>query len=328
MTDTLELPKKQRSFRYLAGLYETDSETVLKACLEMDRPNEAADIISSGALSPGGLAYEIPIDTDDGEQWLEVIERNPEHEPGVFTCYCVSEGFIEISEEQQRQYKYDRDWLIKVLKTYLNLSGGQVTVISELLEWLGNIHVDGQPYQILLARHLTSMSGFKSIYQGLESWQGKAPGVVLTVSERFDHLLPLPGGYPIVSIMSLLSADDPCEIDARKLKDILRATFQPEVESLEVQWEYYGSQGRFEASDREPWDIRGGQRCKVASMIYDAWLAGNRGVTTDQIREEGISYTHPRNCFNDSSQWEDYVQYEGKLWRLKAEPRSRRSAVS
>ncbi|WP_257291730.1 hypothetical protein [Endozoicomonas sp. ONNA1] len=328
MTDALKLPKKQRSFCYLAGLYETDSETVLKACLENDRPNEASDIVSSGALTPGGLASVIPIDTDDGELWLEVIERNPEREPGVYTCYCVSEGFVEVTEDQERQYKYDRDWLIKVLKNHLKLSGEQVTVIPELLEWLGNIQVDGQPYQVLLARHLTSMSGFKSIYQNLESWQGKAPGVVLTVSERFDHLLPLPGPYPIVSIMSLLSSEGPCEIDTRKLKDVLRATFQPDLGSLEVEWEYYGSQGRFEASGCEPWDIRGGQRCKVANMIYDAWLAGNRGVTTEQIKEEGISYTHPRNCFNDSDQWEDYIQYENRLWSLKAEPRSRRAGVS
>ncbi|WP_422472603.1 hypothetical protein [Endozoicomonas sp. ALB032] len=327
MTDALKLPRKQRSFHYLAGLYETDSETVLKICLENDRPNEATDIISSGALTPGGLASVIPIDTDDGELWLEVIERNPEREPGVFTCYCVSEGFVEVTEEQQRQYKYDRDWLIKVLKSHLKLSGEQVTVIPELLEWLGNIQVDGQPYQVLLARHLTSMSGFKSIYQSLESWKGKAPGVVLTVSERFDHLLPLPGPYPIVSIMSLLSSDGPCEIDARKLKDVLRATFEPEAESVEVRWECYDNQGRFEADNREPWDISGGQRCKVASMIYDAWLMGNRGVTTSQLREEGIGYTRPSNCFNDSDLWQEYIQYENRLWSLKAPPRSRRKTT-
>ncbi|KEQ17152.1 hypothetical protein [Endozoicomonas numazuensis] len=139
MTDALKLPDKQRSFRYLAGLYETDFDTVLKASLDIDRPNEAADIVSSGALTPGGLTYDIPIDTDDGEQWLEVVER----EPGVYTCYCVSEGFVEVTEEQQRQYKYDRGWLIKVLKSHLKLSGEQVTVIPELLEWLGNTQVSG-----------------------------------------------------------------------------------------------------------------------------------------------------------------------------------------
>ena len=327
MTEALKLPNKQRSFRYLSGLYETDSETVLKACLDMDRPNEAADIISSGALTPGGLAYEIPIDTDDGPQWLEVIERNPEHEPGVFTCYCVSEGFVEVTEEQQRQYKYDRDWLVKVLKTHLKLTGGQASVVPNQLEWLGNIHVDGQPYQVLLARHLTSMNGFKSIYQGLESWSGKSAGIVLTVSERYDHLLPLPGGYPVVSIMSLLSLESPCKIDVQKLKELLRTTFQPDLEPLEVQWKCYGNQGRFEASDRRPWDIRGGQRCTVASMIYDAWLMGNRGVTTEQLREEGIGYTRPSNCFNDGDHWEEYILYEKRLWSLKAHPRPRRKTI-
>ncbi|WP_422137667.1 hypothetical protein [Endozoicomonas sp. ALC020] len=323
MTDTLELPKKQRSFRYLAGLYETDSETVLKACLEKDRPNEASDIVSSGALTPGGLASVIPIDTDDGELWLEVIERNPEREPGVYTCYCVSEGFVEVTEEQQRQYKYDRDWLIKVLNSHLKLSGEQVTVIPELLEWLGNIQVDGQPYQVLLARHLTSMNGFKSIYQSLESWKGKAPGVVLTVSERFDHLLPLPGGYPIVSIMSLLSSEGPCEINVRKLKDVLRETFELDPGSLEVQWSVQGLVGRFEADDREPWDIRGEKRCTVTTLIYDAWLAGSRGVTTEQLNEEGFRVTHPGNCYNDD-RWKDYICYENKLWSIRAVRLTRR----
>ncbi|MGI9282432.1 MAG: hypothetical protein ACR2PX_22775 [Endozoicomonas sp.] len=322
MIDTLELPNKQRSFRYLAGLYETDSETVLKACLENDRPNDAADIVSSGALTPGGLAYEIPINTDDGEQWLEVVER----EPGVFTCYCISEGFVEVTEEQQRQYLYDKGWLVKVLKTHLKLTGEQITVIPKQLEWLGNIQVDGQSYQVLLSRLLTSMDGFKSIYQTLERWQRKASGVVLSVSERFDHLLPLPGKYPVVSVMSLLSSEGPCKIEIKKLKEILRTTFQPDLRPLEVQWSVQGLVGRFEANGRELWDIRGEKRCGVTSLIYDAWLAGNAGITTEQLNEEGFKVTHPGNCYNDD-RWKDYIRYEHKLWSIKAGRLSRKNSM-
>ncbi|MCW7551788.1 hypothetical protein NX722_03865 [Endozoicomonas gorgoniicola] len=319
MTEVLKLPERKRTFRYLAGLYETNTDRILKASLEVDAPNEATDIISSGALAPDGLAYEIPIDTTDGIQWLDVIER----EPGVFTCYCASEGFIEITEEQQRQYFYDLDWLIKVLKSHLKLTGDQITVVPTQLEWLGNLRVDEQLYQVLLARHLTSMGGYKSIYQGLDSWSGKGAGVILTVPERYDHLLPLPGGYPVVSVMSLLSSESPCRIESKKLKEFLRATFQPDAGKLEVRWECYGIQGRFKADNREPWDIRGEKRCGVTSLIYDAWLAGNAGITTDQLNEEGFKVTHPGNCYNDH-RWKDYIRYENKLWSIKAERLTRR----
>ncbi|WP_252177220.1 hypothetical protein [Endozoicomonas sp. 4G] len=97
---------------------------------------------------------------------------------------------------------------------------------------------------------------------------------------------------------------------------------------MEVRWERYGNQGRFEANDREPWDISGGQRCEIASMIYKAWLMGNRGVSTSQLREEGIGYTRPSNCFNDNDQWQEYIQYENRLWSLKADPRPRRKAIT
>ncbi|WP_419835289.1 hypothetical protein [Endozoicomonas atrinae] len=324
MTEPLKLPENRRSFYYLARLYESNDNRVLRACLTIDWPNEAADIITSGALTPGGLTYEIPIDTDDGPQWLDVVER----ESGVFTCYCASEGFVEVSEEQQRQYIYDQDWLIKVLKSHLNLTGEQVSLIPGTLEWLGNLQVDGRPYQILLAKYLTSMDGFKTIYQFLENWHGKTAGVVLTISERLNHLLPLPDGYPVMSIMSLLSSQEPCNLDAKKLKELLKASYKPSSGTLEVRWESHGSNGQFESEGLDPWEVRGGQRCKVASMIYDAWLVGNRGVSTEEIREEGISYTHPRNCFNDSNRWEDYIKYDSKVWSLKATPRSRRHTVT
>ncbi len=309
------LPRFKRSLQYLARLYETETDTILKTVLAQRMPAEASDIIASGALTPAGLAWEIP--DDDGE-WREIREW----EPGVFAWFSMAEGIVEVTEEQQRQYRYDRQWLVNTLCSLLNLTGERTTIVPNRLVWLGNLSVDGQPYQILLSRHLTSMEGFREVYLGMQNWQGLGKGVVLTVAEPYQPLLPLPGGYPVVPIMSLLQEAEDCLFDNSRLKTLLKQTFTPDGNN-EISFEDYGSSAQLAAEGRSTWSINGRQRCKVARMIYEAWMIGNRGVSNDQLREEGISYTHPKNCYNKGSEWEQYIHFENQIWSLKAKPRPR-----
>ncbi|WP_066018279.1 hypothetical protein [Endozoicomonas atrinae] len=316
------MPDKRSSFEYLASLYDTSHNTVCRAWLDIICPNDAQDIVSCTALQLTGLAWEIPVDGGDhrGIEWQEVREVKP----GEFYWFNVDEGYVSVTEEQQRQYRYDHDWLKKVLQAGLSLDGEFISVVPEHLDYLGGLVSPLGTIQVFLARQYSSQSGSQAIAEGLKSWPGSANRAILTPGS-IRRPLTLEGTTSI-SVCDLLSGDSGCYLDASKLQRHLALVFGTDTQELPVHLSDYGSNAVMHADERPAWHVTGEKRCHVLRLIYQAWADGNKGVSTSQLQAEGINFTHPQNCFNDDI-WPNYINYEKKLWTLKAPPQSRRKTA-
>ena len=275
---------------FLLGMFEAGSSHHTYVDLKRMLPNQAVDEVCQLAFSPDGYEMFYPAeDMGDEDHLVEEIE------PGKFAYF--DRGWRPVAEQDIKRYRMD--WLPKVLRTELHLSGEMQEIVPERLWLLGELRHAETNTPIWLSRGLSHGGGFDSVYDALAARSHQREGVILCSSAPVSQRLELPGSYRLINPIELLNRNGYLS------SEVLVGIAAPGTSRQDSPLHWDSDNGLLHIKG-DVIRFTGEKRRHVITLLYDRCLkAENKWNIQALLEEIDSSSTHISKLFKNHKRWRD-----------------------
>jgi hypothetical protein len=146
---------------------------------------------------------------------------------GKYRGYCVDSGFQEFREEELRQYRFDENWLARMVASTLGVSPyrAPVTTQTSAVVRIGDCRFGPYRCALFFARRLSERERFDAARSTIEKQTGREPALLFTTTPENLIAGKSPARCAIIQLDDVLRfRGDEASFDDRPVVAALRGT--------------------------------------------------------------------------------------------------------